>query len=93
MVAEAMSQQPLGRDVPLVWEAVAGTILILWGLFTAVGNLMRHRWCGRLAAEDNVYRTAGIIFGVCLSLAGTYLVTLARRGYVAEKGGNIVRYR
>ncbi len=92
MFSEIASGHDPGHQVVVVWEAVSAAVMIVWGTFTALGLFLRRRWFG-WSAEDNVYRMAGIIFGVCLSLFGIYLLGLALRGYVVTRGAHPVRFR
>ena len=76
----------------LVWEAISGGVMVAGGVVLAASRLARHRRFGQWDRGDKVNRIAGIIFGVLLSLFGTYFLNLARQGYVAEKGGRVVQY-
>ena len=53
--------------VELVWEAISGVVMMIGGALIAVGLLIRHRWYDR---QDEVYRAAGIVFGILLGPAG-----------------------
>jgi hypothetical protein len=72
--------------VALVWEAISGVAMIIGGVLPAAGLATGSRWFDRFDRPENgSSRIGGIIFGIFLSLAGTYLINLARTGIVRSR--------